>query len=66
MARSGVFHDVGPDAYSARGTGGQYVIVISAYRMVVVNLFDNGRSAAEVTGKQMGTLLGAIIAAAPR
>jgi len=57
--------DVGNGAYSARGTGGQYLFVIPAYRLVVVHMYDMGRSSHEVTGKQVGALLQAIIAAAP-
>jgi CubicO group peptidase (beta-lactamase class C family) len=58
--------DVGAGPYSARGTGGQYVFVIPAYHMVIVHLFDDGRTNLEVTGKQVGALLKAIIAAAPK
>ena len=52
---------VGPGAYSARGYGGQFVLVAPTHDTVVVLLH-----ATHITNPQEATLLKAIIAAAPR
>jgi CubicO group peptidase (beta-lactamase class C family) len=60
------FHaDTGPGAFSARGSGGQYIIVAPARRIVVVHLKDTRENTKLETAK-FGNLLQRIFAAAPR
>lgn len=56
---------VGAGAFTARGSGGQYVLVAPAHRMVVVHLYETRRRATELGGKEFGALLRLIMAAAP-
>jgi CubicO group peptidase (beta-lactamase class C family) len=59
--------EVGPGAFSARGNGGQYVMVMPAPRIVVVHLNDWGQGQNSKLGThEFGNLLQLIIAAAPR
>lgn len=56
---------VGAGAFTARGSGGQYVLVAPAHRMVVVHLYETRRRTTELGGKEFGALLRLIMAAAP-
>jgi CubicO group peptidase (beta-lactamase class C family) len=56
---------VGPGAFSARGSGGQYIIVVPAHRIVVVHLNDL-HSNERLGSKEMGNLLKRIFAAVPQ
>jgi CubicO group peptidase (beta-lactamase class C family) len=56
---------VGAGAFTARGAGGQYVLVAPAHRMVVVHLYETRRRTTELGGKEFGALLKLIMAAAP-
>jgi CubicO group peptidase (beta-lactamase class C family) len=56
--------DLGPGSFSARGSGGQYIVVAPAYRIVVVHMNDlehNDR----MKSSEFGRLLRRIFAAAP-
>ena len=57
--------DTGPGAFSARGDGGQYIIVAPAPRIVVVHVNDTQRNE-KLPGGEFGNLLQLIFAAAPR
>jgi CubicO group peptidase (beta-lactamase class C family) len=56
---------VGPGAFSARGSGGQYVIVAPSRRIVVVHLNDRQENGKLESG-EFANLLQRIFAAAPR
>ncbi len=56
---------VGPGAFSARGSGGQYIIVAPARRIVVVHLNDL-RENSKLDSGEFAELLQRIFAAAPR
>jgi CubicO group peptidase (beta-lactamase class C family) len=56
---------VGAGAFSARGHGGQYIVVAPASRIVVVHLNDRLEKRF-VEGSEFGKLLQGIFDAAPR
>jgi CubicO group peptidase (beta-lactamase class C family) len=59
--------DLGAGAFSARGAGGHYIVVLPAYHLVVVHRVNNGDfQASVVSGEQMGHLMQLILDARPR
>jgi CubicO group peptidase (beta-lactamase class C family) len=56
---------VGPGAFSARGHGGQYIVVAPAHRIVVVHLYD-GSKHRELEVGEFGNLLRLVFDAAPK
>ena len=56
---------VGPGAFSARGHGGQYIVVAPAHRIVVVHLYDRLKYRGLEVG-EFGNLLRLIFDAAPK
>jgi CubicO group peptidase (beta-lactamase class C family) len=57
--------ELGPGAFSARGNGGQFIVVAPAHRLVVVHLNEHFSKAPISTG-QFSKLMQDIFAAAPR
>jgi CubicO group peptidase (beta-lactamase class C family) len=57
--------EVGPGAFSARGNGGQFIMIMPARRIVVVHLNDWGQNS-KLGTREFSNLLKLIIAAAPR
>jgi CubicO group peptidase (beta-lactamase class C family) len=56
---------VGPGAFSARGHGGQYIVVAPAHRVVVVHMYDRLKYRSLELG-EFGNLLRVIFDAAPK
>lgn len=58
--------NLGDGTYSARGNGGQYVVVIPSKRLVAVHLVDWRWSGKKVRSSEFGGLLKRVLAAGPQ
>ena len=54
--------DVGSGAFSARGAGGQHLVIVPAYDLVIAHMVDDA-GGREVTDGETGKLLALILAA---